>query len=160
MAMMSPMHPRQFVQTRSHLVINSEYGDEARIIPFAAAHSAAVLRPSMGDGIARWEGDTLVIETTNFPARDKLRGAFPTPLPLSQDSKVIERYTLISADELIYQFTIEDPKLYTAPWLAEYSLFRAPFRMHPSGCHEGNYSMPNILRGQRVADRRVAAAAQ
>lgn len=141
-------------------MINSEYGDEARIIPFAAAHSAAVLRPSMGDGIARWEGDTLVIETTNFPARDKLRGAFPTPLPLSQDSKVIERYTLISADELIYQFTIEDPKLYTAPWLAEYSLFRAPFRMHPSGCHEGNYSMPNILRGQRVADRRVAAAAQ
>jgi hypothetical protein len=159
MAMMSPLHPRQFVQTKDHIVINSEYGDEVRIIPFAAAHRSAELGPSMGDAIARWEGDTLVLETTSFPARERLRGAFPTGLPLNPDSKVIERYTRIGADELLYQFTIEDPKLYTAPWLAEYSLYRAPYRMYPSSCHEGNYSLANILSGQRVADNRTAGTA-
>jgi hypothetical protein len=158
MAVMSALHPRQFIQTPGHVIIRSEYGDEARIIPFAAAHRLAALQPSMGDSIARWEGDTLVIETTGFPETDRLRGAFPIGLILNPDSKVIERYTRLGKDELLYQFTIEDPKIYTAPWLAEYSLFRANYRMYPSGCHEGNYSMSNILSGQRVVDARGNAA--
>jgi hypothetical protein len=87
-----------------------------------------------------------------------VRGALPTSVLLGPDSKVIERYTRVSKDELLYQFTVEDPKIYTAPWLAEYSVFRAPYRMYPSSCHEENYSLPNILSGQRVADiRRVEA---
>ena len=86
--------------------------------------------------------------------KDRIRGAMPVNLLVTPDSKVIERYTRVSQDELLYQFTIEDPKLYTAPWLAEYSLFRAPFRMYPSSCHEANYGLANILSGQRVADRK------
>jgi hypothetical protein len=154
MAMISPMHPRQMVQTRDHLVINTEYGDEIRVIRFAGAHLSPVVPSQMGDGIARWEGDTLAIETTGFAANNLKRFTFPTSLLLTQTSKVIERYTRISKDELLYQFTVEDPALYAAPWLGEYSLFRAGFRMYPSGCHEGNYSLPNILAGQRAIDIR------
>ena len=158
MAMMSSLHPRQFIQTANHILIHSEYGDEVRIIPFSPAHGPAALRRPMGDSIARWDGDTLVIETTAFQEGDTLRGAFPLGLIVNPDAKVIERYTRVSEDELLYQFTIEDPKVYSAPWLAEYSLYRAPFRMFPGGCHEANYSLSNILRGQRVADARRADA--
>lgn len=154
MAMMSSLHPRQFVQTPGHIVLHSEYGDEVRIVPRASAHGPAVLQRPLGDSIAHWDGDTLVIRTTNFPHGDTFRGSFPIGLIVNPDSKVIERYTRVSEDELLYQFTIEDPKVYTAPWLAEYSLYRADFRMYPSGCHEANYSLPNILRGQRVIDAR------
>jgi hypothetical protein len=154
LAFISPMHPRQMVQTREHFVINTEYGDEARIIRFADAHRSPLVHSQMGDGIARWEGDTLVIETTGFSANNLKRFTFPTSLLLTQTSKVIERYTRVSKDELVYQFTIEDPALYAAPWMAEYSLFRAGFRMYPSGCHEGNYSLANILAGQRTTDIR------
>jgi hypothetical protein len=158
LAFISPMHPRQMVQTRDHIVINTEYGDEARIIRFAGEHRSPLVYSQMGDGIAHWEGDTLVIETTGFAANNLKRFTFPASLLMTQSSKVIERYTRISKDELIYQFTIEDPTLYTAPWMAEYSLFRAGFRMYPSGCHEGNYSLGNILAGQRTIDARRRAA--
>jgi hypothetical protein len=145
---------RSFIQTREHLVIHLEYGDEARIIPFATATTKKALTSSYGDTSAHWDGDTLVIETTNLPAWQRRR--FLPAYIINADAKVMERYTRVSADELLYQFTIEDPKVYSAPWLAEYSLYRAPFRMFPGGCHEANYSLPNILRGQRVADERAA----
>jgi hypothetical protein len=149
---------RSFVQTREHLVMHLENGDEARIIPFATKHAKTALTPSYGDAIAYWDGDTLVIETTNLPGWQRRR--FLPAYIINADAKVIERYTRVSENELLYQFTIEDPKVYSAPWLAEYSLFRAPFRMFPSGCHEANYSLPNILRGQRVADERAAIKAK
>jgi hypothetical protein len=62
---------------------------------------------------------------------------------------VTERFTRLSLDELLYQFTVEDPKVYAAPWLGEYSLYRVSYRMFPSACHEGNYGLPNILAGAR-----------
>jgi hypothetical protein len=152
--MISPMSPRQMVQTRDHLIINTEYGDEARVIRFSDAHRSPLQPSQMGDGIARWDGDTLVIETVGFAPNNLKRFAFPSVLLLTEKSRVIERYTRVSKDELIYQFTVEDPSLYAAPWMGEYSLFRAGFRMYPSGCHEGNYSLPNILAGQRTIDAR------
>lgn len=145
--------PRQFIQTDTHVVLHTEFGDEAHIIPFADQHRTA--SPSlMGDSIARWDRDTLVIETTGIggPGRRRLLPAFI----VNPDARVIERYTRLSEAELLYQFTIEDPKVYAAPWLAEYSLFAMPYRMFPFACHEGNRSLPNILRGQRVADERGA----
>jgi hypothetical protein len=141
--------PISFVQTPDHVVIHGEFAD-ARIIPLEKSDHAA------GGGAARWDGDTLVVETTGFLARDRVRPLFGGALIVNPDAKVIERYTRVSADELVYQFTVEDPKAYTAPWLAEYSLYRAPYRMYPSSCHEANYSLGNILRGQRVADERAA----
>ena len=143
--------PIAFIQTPDHVVIDAEFG-EARIIPFAGTRRAA------GGSVAHWDGDTLVIETTNFLERDRVRPLFGGAIIVNPDAKVVERFTRASADELVYQYTVEDPKAYTAPWLAEYSLYRAPYRMYPSSCHEANYSLANILRGQRVADARAAKA--
>lgn len=155
-AILAPVpNARQFFQTRDHVVIHAEYFDEVRIIPFASARKTNAPPSLMGDSVAHWDGDTLVIETINLPLQQRRRGPIPSFI-VNPDAKVIERFTRVSEAELLYQFTIEDPKVYAAPWLAEYSYFRAPFRIFPSGCHEANYSLPNILRGQRVADARAA----
>lgn len=143
----------RFVQTRDYMVIHAEQGDEARIIPFAASHSPSSITTWYGDSIARWDGDTLVVETIRQPQGENVRGLFQKFL-VNADSKVIERFTRISKTELLYQFTVEDPKVYTAPWLGEYSFYAANTGMFPSPCHEHNYSLPNILLGQRMADLR------
>jgi hypothetical protein len=146
---------QRFVQTPDYVVINTEEGDEARIIPFATAHRARELKPPLGDSIARWEGDTLVIETIGPPAGARVR--IVPRFIVSAESTVIERYTRLSKDELLYQYTVIDPKVYAAPWLAEHSLYRSDEVMYPSACHEANYSLPGILRGgQRVANARAA----
>lgn len=145
----------QFIQTRDHIVIHGENGDEARIIPFTGTHGPINAASWYGDSIARWEGDTLVIETIRQPQGEAVRGLFQKFL-VNADAKVIERFTRLSKDELLYQFTVEDPKVYTAPWLAEYSFFASDTGMFPSPCHEHNYSLPNILLGQRMADLRAA----
>jgi hypothetical protein len=140
----------QFIQTPTHVVIHSEDGDESRIIPYASEHAAAITPNWLGDAIARWEGETLVVETIRAPRQGRIRGF--NNFVVTPDSKVIERFTRLSNTELLYQFTVEDPALYTAPWLAEYSLYRADSRMFPGNCHGSNYSLPNILQGARVAD--------
>jgi hypothetical protein len=145
------LNPRQFIQTADYVVIHSEYGDEARIIPFPDARHPVRPPTPYGTSLAHWEGDTLVVETTDLPASDRLR--FFQPLVVNPDAKVIERFTRLSARELLYQFTVEDPKAYTAPWLAEYSLFAADKRMFPWSCHEANYSLTNILLAARMAER-------
>jgi hypothetical protein len=149
---------RRIVQTPTHVVLHTEYGDEARIIPFADKHRLEVLHTVLGDSIARWEGDTLVIETVSLPDRDRKR-AFSNNMMVPGDAKVIERLTRVSDDELLYQFTVEDPKTYSAPWLAEYSVFRTEQPMFEHACHEGNYSIRNILQGGRVADAKAKAKA-
>lgn len=149
------VNPRQFIQTPDYVVLHTEYGDEARIIPFAKTHRPKALHSPIGDSIARWEGDTLVIETTGLPEKDRVR--FFSNLIVTGESKVIERFTRLSDKELLYQYTVEDPGTYTAPWLAEYSLYRTSQRMFEHACHEGNYSLPHILMAQRVKDARAAA---
>jgi hypothetical protein len=147
---------RRIVQTPTHVVLHTEYGDEARIIPFASEHRPKVLHTVLGDSIARWEGDTLVIETISLPDRDRKR-SFANNMMVPGAARVIERLTRLSNDELLYQFTVEDQKTYSAPWLAEYSLFRTEQPMFEHACHEGNYSIRNILQGARVADARAKA---
>jgi hypothetical protein len=145
-------NPRRIIQTRDHVLIHTEYGDEVRIVPFTDKHRAAVHRSVLGDSIARWEGDTLVIETVRLPARDRMR-VLPT-LIVPAEATVIEKYTRLSKDELLYQYTIIDPEVYTALWLAEYSLYRTDARMFEFACHEGNYSLPGILQGAREKERK------
>ena len=155
-AVTTDLNPRQILQTRDAVVILSEYGPDFRVIPFAAAHRNAVSQASpLGDSIARWEGDTLVIETTGLPAKDTIR-PLPTLL-VSASAKVIERYTRVSAHELLYQYTVVDSAIYTAPWLAEYALTPSSQPLYEFACHEGNYSLPNILAGARQKDRDAAA---
>lgn len=142
----------RFVQTPEHVVIHTEYGGEARVIPFSDRHRPEGVSSVLGDSIARWEGDTLVIETIGLPAEDRLR-AFPR-LIVSADATVVERYTRLTPDELLYQFTVIDPAVYEAEWLGEYSLTRTGGRMYSHECHEGNYSLENILKAGRQADVR------
>ena len=144
------VNPRQFIQVPGQVVIHTEYGDEARIIPLTRTHKPKALHSWMGDSIAWWEGETLVVETIAAPANDRVR--FFSNLIVTPESVVTERFTRVADDELLYQYTIEDPAIYTAPWMAEYSLYRTDQKMLEHACHEGNHSLPNILRGRRVRD--------
>ena len=145
------INPRQIVQTKDAVVILTEYGPDLRIIPYTDKHGPLLQASALGDAIAHWEGETLVIETIGMPAKDALR-PFPT-LFVPASAKVIERYTRVSATELLYQYTVVDPTVYTAPWLAEFSLFASPKPIYEFACHEGNYSLPNILAGARADEK-------
>jgi hypothetical protein len=149
------VNPRHILQTPDYVVLHTEYGDEARIIPLTGTHRPKALHSPLGDSIARWDGDTLVIETIGMREKDRVR--YFSNLVITGEAKVIERFTRLSEKELLYQYTVEDPKAYTAPWLAEYSLYRTSQRMFEHACHEGNYSLPNILRAQRIKDASVVA---
>lgn len=143
----------RFVQTPEHVVIHTEYGDEARVIPFSDQHQPAGIHSDLGDSIARWEDDTLVIETIGLPAEDRIR-PFPRFI-VSAEATVVERYTRVTTDELLYQFTVIDPAVYEEEWLGEYSLTRTDERMYSHECHEGNYSLENILKAARQAEFRA-----
>lgn len=145
------INPRQILQTRDAVVVLSEYGPDLRVIPYATTHANRPAQASpLGDSIARWEAETLVIETTGLPAKDVIR-PIPTLL-VPPTAKVIERYTRVSPTELLYQYTVVDASVYAKPWLAEYSLTRVKTPIYEFACHEGNYSLPNILAGARAAE--------
>ena len=137
----------QIIRTRDQVVIHSEYGDDVRVVPLSKAHGPKVFWSRLGDSIGHWEGETLVIETVGMPDADRFRIAPNLIVP--GDATVIERLTPISGRELLYQFTVVDPKTYAAPWLGEFSWFRTDKLMYESACHEGNYSLPNVLAGAR-----------
>ena len=147
-------HPIQIYQTRDHFLLQEEYHNGPRIIPYTDKHRPTNFRSDLGDAIARWERDTLVIETINLHINDTTR-VFPT-LFLTPRSKVIEKLTRVGPKELLYQYTIEDPAVYSAPWLAEYSFYLSDKPLYEFGCHEGNYSLPNIMQSARVAEARAA----
>lgn len=149
-------NPRQFVQTPGYVVLHTEYGDEARIIPLTRTHGPAALYSSLGDSIAWWEGETLVIETIGLPKNDRVR--YFSNLVVPADSKVTERFTRVAENELLYQYTVENPAVYTAPWMAEYSLYKTDVRMFEHACHEGNHSLPNILMAARMREARAGKA--
>ena len=148
----------QIIRTRDQVVIHVEYGDDLRIVPLTAQHAPRAMWSRMGDSIGHWEGKTLVIETVGQPDADRDRIA-PT-LIVSGEATVIERLTPLSNRELLYQFTVVDPKVYAAPWLGEFSWFRTDQPMYEHACHEGNYSLPNILAGARHGEAVAKAAAE
>lgn len=145
----------QILRTRDAVVIHTEYGDEVRVVPITDRHQPRVLWGRLGDSIGRWEGETLVVETVGLPKADQVRLA--PAFTVSGDATVVERFTAISSRELLYQFTVIDPKTYTGPWLAEFSWYRTDKPMYEHACHEGNYSLPNILAGARRQEAEKAA---
>ena len=142
---------RQIVQTPANLVIYTEEGADTRIIGIGASHRPAAIKSRLGDSTARWEGDVLIVETLNQIDNYALFGTMPQSVRVQ--SRIIERFSLLSADEILYRFTIEDPELYSSPWIAEYSFHREDTAAYENGCHEGNYSLPNILRTERLKER-------
>ena len=145
---------RQIVQTPAHVMIYTEEGADTRIIGIGASRRPSAIKSRLGNSIARWEGDVLVVETLN---QIDNYAPFPTmPQSVRVQSRIIERFSMFSPDEILYRFTIEDPALYSAPWSAEYSLNREHTTAYENGCHEGNYSLPSILRAERLKEARQA----
>ncbi|HEV7694556.1 MAG TPA: hypothetical protein VGO52_27210 [Hyphomonadaceae bacterium] len=151
---------RQIVQTADSLVIYSEYFNETRIIRLGGAFGPEGARSWYGDSVGRWEGDTLVVETRHFRL-DQPFHIFvgQKPIMVSPDSKVIERFTRVTPDELDYTFTVVDPEIYVRPWLGEYAFTRSSERLYEMSCHEGNQSVTNVLQGGRMTEWRAAQAA-
>ena len=133
------------MQTRGHGLILTEMVHDARVVRMDAQHLPSTIRKWLGDSIGHWDGDTLVIDTTNFTDKTRFRGS-------SEALHTVERLTRVDANTLRYQFTIEDPSTWTKPWTAEYTWPATKDLMYEYACHEGNYAMGNILRGARLKE--------
>jgi hypothetical protein len=149
----------QIVQTRDNVVLLGESNHDARIVPLEGRHhSPAGIGPWMGDQVGRWQGDTLVIETTNLSPSDRWRWNAGVWIPLTSRARIVERFRRIGRDELLYAYRVEDPGAYTRTWRGEMPLHRAPGAMLEYACHEGNYSLHNILAGARAQERATTKA--
>ena len=143
----------QIVQTPNFVAMLVEKYHDAHIIRMGATqHDPAAVTSWMGDAIGRWEGETLVIENTNFCAAGLSR---TDHLKLSPAAVLVEKFTRVGPDELLYEFTVTDPTLYTQTWRAEMPFLRAKGPMYEYSCHEGNYGMVNILGGARRLEGRT-----
>lgn len=151
------MIPLQFVQTRDAVVLMMEDMEPSRIVTLSAPPRPDALRTRSGQSRGQWEGDTLVVETDRFNIAAKQGITWSGGAFLTSDSKVIERFTLTSADTLLYQFTVEDPSVYTRPWRAEYALKRITRPAHEYACHEANHALVHILLAARLGKQESPA---
>ncbi len=142
----------QIVQAKDHVVINVEMVHDTRVIPLNAKHRTDGVRPWFGDSIGWYEGDTLVVETTNIPENQAYQGAW-------QKLKVTERFTRRPGNRLHYAYTVEDADVWDAPWGGEYEFAALNGMVQEYACHEGNYALEGILAGAREEERVAAAAA-
>ncbi len=136
----------QIVQTGDHVMIMSEMIHDVRIARIGGEHRVDDVQTWMGDSIARWDGDTLVVETRHIDPRSG--GVFVSP-----DGKITERFTRIAEDQILYEFEIDDPKVYASIWRGQMPLTQLADRLYEFACHEGNYGLINILEGGRSNDR-------
>jgi hypothetical protein len=160
-----PMLPNYFynnnysiVQTKDHVMILTEMVHDVRIIRLGAKdHLPPNVRPWFGDSIGRWEGDTLVIETTNIHPVQLAQTSILWPYRGASDNlKVTEWITRTGPDTLLYKFTVEDPATFTAPFTGELPFNRIDEHIFEYACPEGNYALTNILGGERAREKREA----
>ena len=138
----------QIVQGNGYVAIMQEMIHDVRIIPTdGSPHLPATVRQWMGDSRGHWEGDTLVVDTTNFTDRTAFRGS-------SENLHVVERFRRVDADTVLYQFTVDDPSTWTHSWSAEIPMTKIKGPIFEYACHEGNYGMANNLSGARAEERR------
>ena len=146
-------HNYQILQTPDYVVILVEMIHDARIIPLdGRAHLSPQIGQWMGDSRARWEGDTLVVETTNLTPRGDQRVRYLVHAA-SEQAHVVERFTRVDADRIDYSFTVTDPATYATPWTAEIPMSPLGGEIFEYACHEGNYGLQNILAGARAAEQ-------
>ncbi len=139
----------QIVQTPDAIMILVEMVHDVRIIHMNATHKPSEIKEWFGDSIGHWEGDTLVVETTNLHEGNRFRGG-------SADMRVIERFKRVDAKTILYRATIEDPARYKQPWTLEYPFNSTPGPVYEYACHEGNYSITDILGGARKMESAAA----
>ena len=143
----------QIIQTPGYVLVIRELETAPRLIPTdGRPHVSEDIRQWAGDSRGRWEGDTLVVDTTNFTDKTAFQGS-------SSALHVVERFTRVSADRILYQFTVDDPNTWTRPWSAEIPMTATKGPLYEYACHEGNYGMPDILRGARFAEKEAAQGA-
>ena len=148
----------QVVQTDDHVVIVAEMNHDVRIIPLGQARRLDEARSWSGVSVGRWQGETLVVETTHF--HNEWRWRTPNRLYLSPDARVTERFTRVSPTEILYEYAVDDPKIFTQVWRAEMPMRRTPGPMYEFACHEGNYALPGVLAGGRQKEREAREGAR
>jgi hypothetical protein len=137
----------QLFQTRDHVVIFNEMVHDSRIVPLdGRPHLPAAVRLWQGDPRGRWDGNTLVVETTNFTDKTNVRGS-------GERLRLVERFTRADANTLLYEFTIDDPASFTKGWSAVLPMAKTEDQVYEYACHEGNYAMTGILRGARAGEK-------
>lgn len=137
----------QIVQTRDYVIIVVELNHEVRRIPLdGRPHFPPGIRQWLGDSRGHWEGNTLVVDTTNFTAKTRFKGA-------DENLHLVERFTRTAPDTLLYQFTMDDASAFTKPWSAEIPMIASGERLFEHACHEGNYGLSGILRGARAEEK-------
>jgi hypothetical protein len=140
----------QLFQTKDHVALLTEMVHTTRVVPLDGRPALSDdVRQWSGDSRGHWEGDTLVVETSNFNTERRWRGT-------TKNMKLVERFTRIDADTLEYTFTVTDPATWTTSWTASVPMRRAEVPMYEYACHEGNYAMPGILAGHRAAEKAAA----
>ena len=137
----------QIVQSAGTVAIINEMVHEVRLIPIdGGPHADPKIRQWAGDSKGHWEGDTLVVDTMNFSDNTSFRGSGET-------LHLVERFTRVGEDTLLYEFTVEDPTTWSRPWSAAFPIAKNDGLIYEYACHEGNYGMTNLLRGARVQER-------
>jgi len=135
----------EIVQTPDTIMILVEMVHDVRVIRMNGQHLPSNMRKWLGDSVGHWDGDTLVVDTTNFTDHTHYQGATP-------DLHVVERFKRVDDHTILYRFTVEDPKVFSKPWSAEYPFLATPGPIYEYACHEGNYAMPDIMGGARKED--------
>ncbi len=148
----------EIVQTPGYVAIRYEMVHDARIIPTdGRAHVPASIKSYMGDAVGHWEGNTLVVETTNFNGKMGI-GPNGGGVPTSEDAKLIERFTRVADNTISYELTIDDPKTYTSTWKIGFPITHEPgYQIYEYACHEGNMAMRNMITGTAAVEAKAAA---
>jgi hypothetical protein len=138
----------QIVQSPDSVAIVIEMIHDVRIIPLdGRPHLEGGVRQWMGDSRGHWDGNTLVVDTTNFNGKSRFRGS-------DENLHLTERFTRVNPDTVLYEFTVDDPTAFTQPWTAQIPMTKAKGPVFEYACHEGNYAMVDILAGARAAEKR------
>jgi hypothetical protein len=144
----------QIVVAKDAVVVHAEMIHDARIIHLdGRPHLPPAIRRWMGDSLGRWDGSTLVVDTTNFNDAGGFYGDAGGNFGWDRNLHIVERLSLLDADTLLYRFEIDDPTAFTQPWKGEQTLARSAGPIYEYACHEANYSLVNMLRGYRAAER-------
>ncbi|MGH1421043.1 MAG: hypothetical protein ACRBEQ_04435 [Hyphomonas sp.] len=148
----------QIVQEPDTVAILVEMNHNTRLVRIDDEHRPANMQGWLGDSVGKWEGDTLVVHSTNFHPGNAYRGAIRHRIYLTDDAEVIERFTRVSDEEIFYEFEVTDLEIYDQTWKGEMTLRAAEGPIYEYACHEANYSLPGILGGARKAEADAAAA--
>jgi hypothetical protein len=148
----------QIMHTRGAFLVHAEMIHDARIIRLdGSPHLPPSIRLWMGDSVGRWAGETLVVDTTNFNDGGGFYGDAGGNFGWDRNLHVVERFSLLDADTLLYRFEIDDPTAFTKPWKGELTMARSTGPIYEYACHEGNYSLTNLLSGYRASEREGAS---